>query len=67
MPEDSSDLVQHLTNLKNEHRELDQNLQHLAKLKYADQLQMQSLKRQKLKIKDQITRLESDLIPDLPA
>ena len=67
MPEDSSDLVQRLTNLKNEHRELDQNLQRLAKLKYADQLQMQSLKRQKLKIKDQITRLESDLIPDLPA
>lgn len=67
MPDDSDDLAQRLKTLKIEHRELDQNLQRLARLKYADQLQLQSLKRQKLKIKDQISRLESDLIPDQPA
>jgi len=67
MPDDSDDLAQRLKNLKIEHRELDQNLQRLARLKYADQLQLQSLKRQKLKIKDQISRLENDLIPDQPA
>ena len=64
MPENFVDLSQLLQNLRSQHREIDQNLQRLIKFKYVDQLQIQNLKRQKLKLKDQISRLESDLIPD---
>jgi hypothetical protein len=34
---------------------------------YVDELQLRRLKKRKLLIKDQITRLESQLIPDLNA
>ena len=34
---------------------------------YIDQVQMRRLKKRKLMIKDQIARLESQLIPDLNA
>jgi len=67
MPDDSEDLLQLLRTMRQEHREIDDNLNQLLKLKYVDQLQIQSLKRKKLKLKDLISRLESDLIPDQPA
>ncbi len=67
MPDDSEDLLQLLRTMRQEHREIDDNLKRLLKFKYVDQLQIQALKRKKLQLKDQISRLESDLIPDLPA
>ena len=64
MPYDQEDISKFLENLRSQHREIDQNLNRLIQYKYVDQLQIQTLKRQKLKLKDQISRLESSLIPD---
>lgn len=64
MPYDQKDISSFLENLRSQHREIDQNLNRLIKYRYVDQLQIQTLKRQKLKLKDQIAKLESNLIPD---
>jgi hypothetical protein len=49
------------------HRDLDVAIAELARSPGADQLRVQRLKKQKLRLKDQIARLESALIPDLNA
>ena len=67
MIDESDDLWQLLHDLRQQHREIDENLEQLLTFTYVDQLQIQSLKRKKLKLKDKISRLKSDLIPDLPA
>ena len=64
MPYDQEDISKFLENLRSQHRDIDQNLNRLIKYKYIDQLQIQTLKRRKLKLKDQIAKLESNLIPD---
>jgi hypothetical protein len=64
MPYDNEDISNFLENLRLKHREIDENLSRLSKYKYVDQLQIQTLKRKKLKLKDQISILESNLIPD---
>lgn len=53
--------------LRIEHRDLDAAIDGLHHNAYADQLQLQRLKKRKLQIKDTIARLESMLIPDLDA
>lgn len=67
MPYENEDISSFLENLRSKHREIDKNLARLSKYKYIDQLEVSALKRQKLKLKDQISRLESHLIPDQPA
>lgn len=56
-----------LTELRVEHRDLDEAITRLAEGPFVDQLQLSRLKKRKLLIKDMITRLESRLIPDLNA
>ena len=56
-----------LRNLRIEHRDLDEVIMRLALDSNTDELQMKRLKKRKLMLKDQITRLESQLIPDLNA
>ncbi len=56
-----------LTELRREHRALDDTLQTLSENAYADQLQVKRMKKHKLVLKDAIARLESRLIPDLDA
>jgi hypothetical protein len=53
--------------MRREHRELDQAIQDLAASTVPDQLTLQRLKKQKLALKDQIVRLEDQLIPDIIA
>jgi hypothetical protein len=53
-----------LRNLRIEHRDLDEVIMRLAMDINTDELQMKRLKKRKLMLKDQITRLESQLIPD---
>lgn len=60
-------LVQELAQLKQEHRDLDIAIDEMAEQVQANQFQISRLKRQKLKLKDAIARLESKLIPDLHA
>lgn len=53
--------------LKVEHRDLDEVIQYLIDTRHPDHMKIQRLKKRKLKLKDNIARLESRLIPDLDA
>ena len=53
--------------LRSEHRDLDDVIDRLIERAPFDQLQLQRLKKRKLGLKDQITKLESQLIPDIIA
>jgi len=64
---DREDMKARLTELRVEHRDLDEAIERLAEGVFVDQLQLSRLKKRKLQIKDIITRLESRLIPDLNA
>lgn len=68
---DSADNVEELSDqliaLQDRHSALDQELQELLAFSYVDQLQVQRLKKQKLRIKDTIEKLKTRLIPDLDA
>lgn len=65
--EDPSSIRQRLDALRIEHRDLDMAIAALAQRPAPDQLQLTRLKRRKLMLKDVISRLESELIPDLDA
>ena len=53
--------------LQIEHRDLDDVINQLSHSPAQDQLQLQRLKKRKLHLKDQITLLERQLTPDIPA
>ena len=53
--------------LRIEHRDLDEVIDRLIEKPPFDRLQLQRLKKRKLGLKDQITKLESRLIPDIIA
>jgi len=59
--------IEKLRQLRIEHRDLDDAIARLAVDIHVDELQLKRLKKRKLNLKDQITRLESELIPDLNA
>jgi len=59
--------MQRLRELRIEHRDLDDVICRLSLDLYVDELQLRRLKKRKLLLKDQIMRLESELIPDLNA
>ena len=56
-----------LEELRTEHRDLDDVIQRLAETSPFNQLQIQRLKKRKLALKDQMTKLESKLLPDIIA
>jgi hypothetical protein len=59
--------IERLRQLRIEHRDLDDIITRLTMDFKVDEVQMKRLKRRKLLLKDQIARLESQLIPDLNA
>ena len=56
-----------LKELRTEHRDLDDVIGRLANDPNVDQIMLTRLKKRKLLLKDMITRLESERIPDLNA
>lgn len=56
-----------LAALKTEHRDLDDVIARIAERRPFDQLQLQRLKKRKLMLKDQISKIESELLPDIIA
>lgn len=56
-----------LAELTTEHRDLDDVIARMAKDPLMDQLRLQRMKKRKLMLKDQIARLENQLIPDIIA
>jgi hypothetical protein len=56
-----------LLKLKQEHRDLDSAIDALEESGRADQLQLKRLKKKKLSLKDEIARIEDQLLPDIIA
>ena len=61
---DRDSLLRKLHELRSEHRDLDTVIARMADQGAADQLHLQRLKKRKLMLKDEISWLESRLIPD---
>ena len=64
---DEKILKQKLITLKQEHRDLDDSLLALERAGTFDQVQLQRLKKKKLQIKDQISKIEAQMHPDIIA
>lgn len=56
-----------LAALKSEHRDLDDVITQFVKRVPFDQLELQRMKKRKLLLKDQISKIESELLPDIIA
>jgi hypothetical protein len=56
-----------LERLKQEHRDLDSAINALEEAGRADALQLKRLKKKKLFLKDEISRIEDQLLPDIIA
>jgi hypothetical protein len=65
--EETAQLKARLAAFKSEHRDLDEVIARVSEGGVYDQLMMQRLKKRKLALKDQIAKLESQLLPDIIA
>jgi hypothetical protein len=63
----TKEIVHWLEQLRVEHRDLDEIIHDLHTLPNVDNMKIQRLKKRKLRLKDMIIRLESELIPNLDA
>lgn len=60
-------LYKRLEILKDRHSELDESIDQIAAAPLTDQLQLHRLKKERLALRDQISRLEDQLYPDIIA
>jgi len=64
---DMQGLHYQLAELESEHRDLDEVISRLSDGTPVNQLQIQRMKKRKLNLKDEITRLHAKLLPDIIA
>jgi hypothetical protein len=64
---DQAALAAKLAELELEHSDLDASIQALETHSHVDQIRVQRLKKRKLALKDQISRVRSRLMPDIIA
>ena len=64
---DQADLIGQLETLRQQHRDLDGAIDSLENAGTGDQLQLRRLKKQKLKLRDEIADIEDQLLPDIIA
>jgi hypothetical protein len=64
---DVQEIHRRIIELDVEHRDLDAVIEMLTRDGHADQLQLRRLKKRKLQLKDHITLLKMQLVPDVPA
>ena len=64
---DETEVIRLIGVLRQEHRDLDDAIDALLFAPASDQMQVARLKKRKLKLKDEITALEDQLIPDIIA
>ncbi len=64
---DPGEIAHLIAELKEEHRDLDEAIARLSEDPKVDQLRLTRMKKRKLKLKDWIAYLQSQLIPDLDA
>ena len=67
MNEDTKELLNQLSILEQEHRDLDDIIHRLQEKKTINLLQMQRLKKRKLLLKDKIANLKDKIEPDIIA
>jgi hypothetical protein len=60
-------LIAQLVELRRQHRALDEEISGLSASLLSDQLQLKRLKKRKLHLKDEISRVEDKLYPDIIA
>jgi len=60
-------LIEQLAELKRQHRALDDEIAELSGMLIGDQIRLKRLKKRKLQLKDEITRIEDSLYPDIIA
>lgn len=60
-------LMKQLEDLKEQHRQLDTEIEDIGKDGWGDELKIARLKKQKLRLRDEIFALECELYPDMPA
>ncbi len=65
--DDTEELQERLVSLRLKHRELDDVIARIIEEAPFNQLQIKRLKKRKLILKDEITKLESKLLPDIIA
>ena len=63
----TEEIQRRIVELEVEHRDLDAVIELLARDVLRDELQLRRLKKRKLQLKDHITLLKMQLIPDIPA
>jgi hypothetical protein len=64
---DSAEVMLWLEELRIEHRDLDEVIKYMIETRHSDSMRIQRLKKRKLRLKDMIAKLESELIPNLDA
>lgn len=64
---DNNEIKHLIHDLTLEHKDLDDSINLMREKPFIDELQMQRMKKRKLKLKDEILALESKLIPDIEA
>ncbi len=68
MTEEEANQIRHeMSNLRQEHRDLDSALHALVETGRGDHLTLQRLKKKKLAIRDRLAYLEDRLVPDIIA
>lgn len=64
---DEAELLRRLEALRVEHRDLDSAIAAMLDTGSTDQLQIARLKKRKLRLRDEIARVEDEIIPDIIA
>lgn len=64
---DQEELRRRLEELVTEHRDLDEVIGRISEPSASDQLQLKRIKKRKLRLKDEIAKIESQLLPDIIA
>lgn len=67
MSEEEREVLKQIALLRQEHADLDASIEALGRMPVPDQLTIMRLKRKKLALRDEITRLEDLILPDIIA
>jgi hypothetical protein len=64
---DEEQIKRRIVELQTEHRDLDDAIERLSQQPGVDELRLRRLKKRKLMLRDNIARLQMELVPDIPA
>ena len=67
MPETQNKIKEKINELRKLHSELDIEISKIVKVIPVDQVMLQRIKKKKLKLKDEISKLSSHILPDIIA